>query len=182
LSAEAFKKIIEDHKISWVIETGTYYGATTKHLTAWTEKVDTIEVVKKNFDKATETLKGIQNVNIHFGNSSEILDTLFASYNKKGRRPNLLCFLDAHWQEYNPLLDELSVIAKWKWKPIIAIHDFKVPDHPELGYDTYKDIVYEWEWIKQRIENIYGEDGYTLEYNSEAEGAKRGVVFIFPKK
>lgn len=179
---DKFEKVIKDNKISWIIETGTYYGATTKHLSVWADKVDSIEVVEENFNKAKETTAGIQNLTLHLGSSEKVLNDLFQAFNKKGRRPNLLCFLDAHWQEYNPLLDELSVIAKWKWKPIIAIHDFKVPEHPELGFDTYKDITYEWDWIKESIENIYGADGYAIEYNSEAVGAKRGVIFIYPKK
>lgn len=179
---DKFEKVIKDNKISWIIETGTYYGATTKHLASWADKVDTVEIVSENYQKALETLKEVTNVSAHLGNSPEVMDRLFSQFNKKGRRPNLLCFLDAHWQEYNPLLDELSVIAKWKWKPIIAIHDFKVPEHSELGFDTYKDITYEWDWIKGSIEKIYGAYGYAVEYNSEAVGAKRGVIFIYPKK
>lgn len=179
---ETFERIIKSNKISWIIETGTYYGATTKHLAGWTEKVDTIEVVEENYKKAIINNEDLKNVTFHLGSSEKVMDKLFSDFNKKGRRPNLFCFLDAHWQEYNPLLDELAVIAKWKWKPIIAIHDFKVPGHPELGFDTYKDIVYEWGWIKEGIEKIYGVNGYRVEYNSEATGAKRGVIFIYPKK
>lgn len=182
LLKDKFEQIIKENKISWIIETGAYYGATTKHLSLWTDKVDSIEVVEENYKKAVENNSGNPKIDFHLGSSEKVMDTLFAGFNKKGRRPNLLCFLDAHWQEYNPLLDELAIIAKWKWKPIIIIHDFLVPDKSELGFDTYKDITYEWSWIAEKIDAIYGKEGYTYEYNTEAVGAKRGVIFIYPKK
>lgn len=179
---EKVQSIIKEKKIYWVIETGTYRGATTKHLAEGVAKVDTIEIMEDNFQIAASHLSGTANIELHKGNSPEELDKLFTAFNKKGRRPNLLCFLDAHWGEYNPLLDELKTIAKHKWKPVIIIHDFKVPGRDDLGFDTYKDIVYEWDWIKNDIDKIYGAEGYTVEYNDKAEGAKRGVIFIYPKK
>lgn len=94
-----------------------------------------------------------------------------------------LIFLDAHWYK-NPLLSELHAIATHGIKPVIAIHDFKVPDHPELGYDVYakQNITYDFAYIKESIENIYGKDGYEYHYNSEATGDKRGCIFIYPKE
>ena len=40
-------------------------------------------------------------------------------------------------------------------------------------------VVYEWDWIKDRISEIYGKFEYY--YNREAAGMKRGCVFIVPK-
>jgi antitoxin component YwqK of YwqJK toxin-antitoxin module len=96
---------------------------------------------------------------------------------------NTIFFLDAHWYT-NPVLNELDAIKESGKKPIIAIHDFMVPDHPEFGYDIYPDqnIVYNWEWIQGKIESIYGKSGYTKEYNNEATGAMRGCIFLFPNK
>jgi len=173
-----FRTICDKHKINHIIETGTYHGYTTRHFAKWVDRVDTIEVVQENFSESQKTLLGLDNVYSHFGNSSEVLPHVLPKHSE-----GLLCFLDAHWQHYNPLLDELKVIAKAGLKPIIAIHDFKVPNHPELGYDVYKQtgIVYEWDWIKESIEAIYGKDGYKVQYNDKAVGAKRGVIFIYPK-
>jgi hypothetical protein len=64
---------------------------------------------------------------------------------------------------------------------VILIHDFRNPNNPELGYDQYGDIIYEWSWIKESIEKIYGVDGYDFWYNQEAVGAKRGVIVLKPK-
>ena len=93
-----------------------------------------------------------------------------------------IIFLDAHWYT-NPVLNELVAIKESGKKPILAIHDFMVPDHPEFGYDIYpeQEIVYDWKWIEKYIEDIYGPKGYTKEYNTEATGAMRGCIFILPK-
>ena len=67
---------------------------------------------------------------------------------------------------------------------ILANHDFMVTDNPEFGYDVYPDqgIIYNWEWIKEKIDFIYGIDEYTKEYNTKATGAMRGCVFVYPNK
>ena len=101
--------------------------------------------------------------------------------NDECKDKSVLLFLDAHWESHNPLLEELQIIKDKGMKPVIAIHDFFVPEHPELGFDSYAGQDYNWEWIASSIESIYGADGYKYFYNSEAEGMKRGVVFIMPK-
>lgn len=173
---EKMKQIIADNNINVVIETGTYLGSTTKHFSQWVPKVITIEVNKDNYEKSLKELANYTNVAQFFGSSDTVLEEILPLF----RQDNIFFFLDAHWNEYNPLINELAVIASNKIKPIIAIHDFKVPGHPELGFDTYGDIIYEWDWIKSSIEAIYGEKGYRIEYNSEATGAKRGIIYIFP--
>lgn len=177
IAKEKMKSLIIGNNVKTVIETGTYLGATAKHFDQWCKNVLTIEVKKEHFDQAWENLKGT-NVQQFLGSSEQVLDKILNDVDKES---GIFFFLDAHWEAYNPLLDELAVIAKHGIKPIIAIHDFKVPDHPELGFDTYGEIVYEWNWIKNSIETIYGLDGYTVEYNSEATGARRGIIYILPK-
>jgi predicted O-methyltransferase YrrM len=179
--AETVKNLFEKHGITWVIETGTFRGATTKRMSEWCDRIDTIEVDATNYAYAKKELESRDNVTIHHGSSDVVLETILSAYKKRGARPNLFCFLDAHWQEHNPLLNELEILAKYKWKPVILIHDFKVPGRPELGFDQYGEIVYEWDWIKESIEKIYGVDGFDFWYNQEATGAKRGVIILSPK-
>jgi hypothetical protein len=176
---EKFRNLVSEHKIDCIIETGTFLGSTTKKFADMVPEVHTIEVNESNYNKAKEYLVGIVNIHKHFGNSADVLVNILS--NEVPLDKNILFFLDAHWEQYNPLLDELKVIAEFGLRPVISIHDFKVPGHPELGFDTYKDIVYEFDWIKPSIENIYGPDGYNVEYNSEATGAKRGLIYITPK-
>lgn len=175
-----FRELIKDKKVEVFIETGTYLGSTTKHLAQWCEQVFTIEINPINFAKAEEALKDIHNISMNLGSSEKILEILLSD----GKFDNKVTayLLDAHWMEYNPLIDELNVMVKYNQKPaFIAIHDFKVPNHPELGYDSYRGQDYDLDWIKESIDKIYGEDGYTVEYNSEATGARRGIIYLQPK-
>lgn len=183
IARDKFKSIVTENKIHTIVETGTYRAATTLHFAEWAKQVHTVEVDKENFEYSKNILEGKENVKLHFGSSEKIMTSILGSMNLKStKKNNVLFFLDAHWNAFNPLLDELKTIAIYGLKPIIAIHDFKVPGHPELGFDTYGKIIYEWDWIKSSIEKIYGIDGYITEYNSEATGAKRGIIYIYPKK
>lgn len=178
IAKEKCRHIIESNKINTVIETGTFLGGTTRLFSQWVDNVYTIEINKENYEKSKVNLEGYNNVRLLFGDSPIKLNEVLSSIDKD--QP-LFLFLDAHFYDVNPLLDELKVIADNGLKPIIAIHDFKVPGKPEFGYDTYNGQDYDWGWIRGAVEKIYGED-YEVEYNGEATGAKRGIVFLFPKK
>jgi hypothetical protein len=169
---EEIKKLVQKFEIQTIIETGTFLGGTTKKLAQIAEKIYTIEVDSDNVTEAKEFLKDSANVTVMEGSSPDLFKDLL-----KLDHGNILFFLYAHSKVYTPLLDELKVIAEAKIKPVIVIHDWKVPDRPDLGYDSYKEQDYTFEWIKPNIEAIYG-DNYAHHYNSKAEGARRGVIYI----
>jgi hypothetical protein len=176
---EEFLRLKEHFNITHVIETGTYHGDTTHWLIHNFDVVHSIESNPDHLKVAQQKLHGHRNFTQWVGSSAEKLGDILESC--EGR--STLVFLDAHWYA-NPVLEELKRIWEVGAKPVLVIHDFKVPDHPDFGYDTYPEqkIVYEWDWIKPKIDIIYGSDGYTHYYNTKAEGAKRGCVFIFPKQ
>lgn len=173
---DRFERLITDYKIDLVIEGGTYLGGTTRQLAKMVAHIITIEVNAVHYARARTILKDLTNVHQMLGSTVDLLPIVL-----EGLQRNVLIFLDSHWLDHNPLLEELDIIYKSGLKPVIAIHDFKVPGQLDLGFDTYKDIVYEWSWIKPNVERIYGVDGYIAEYNSKAVGAKRGVVYLMPK-
>jgi hypothetical protein len=170
---EEIKKLVQKFQINTIIETGTFLGGTTKKLAELAEKVYTIEVDTENIPEAKEFLKDCYNTTVIEGSSPEVVRDLL-----KLDHGNLLFFLDAHSHIYTPLLDELAVIAEANIKPVITIHDWKVPNQPDLGYDSYNGQDYTFEWIQLSIEAIYGDD-YAYYYNDKAEGAKRGVIYIY---
>lgn len=174
---EEFKKIIDRHQIGLLIESGSYLGSTTRQLASMVPIVVTIEINPEYHAIAADKCKGLK-TNHYLGNSADVLPEILAGVHIDEK---ILIFCDAHWNQYNPLLDELKAIKESGFKPCIIVHDFKVPSIPELGFDTYAGQDYEWSWIEESINNIYGKDGYTYYYNSQAEGAKRGVIFIEPK-
>ncbi|MFB2983284.1 hypothetical protein [Microseira sp. BLCC-F43] len=169
---EEIKKLVQKFEIKTIIETGTFLGGTTKKLAQIANQVYTIEVDSENIPEATEFLKDSTNVTVKEGSSSEILRDLL-----KRDHGNTLFYLDAHSHIDTPLLDELKAIAEAEIKPVVVIHDWKIPDRPDLGYDSYNGQDYTFEWIKPSIEAIYGND-YAYYYNNQAEGAKRGVIYI----
>jgi len=171
------KSVIESYGVKTVIETGTFKGGTTAKFCQMAHLVITFENNLEYYKEASARLSKMDNLIMIRGESQRYLDHVL--------KDNILdlgmClfFLDAHWYDHCPLLDELNIIAENKLRPVIVIHDFKVPG-TDLGFDTYKGKPLEWDYIKDHISKIYGDKGFSYEYNSEAEGARRGVIIISP--
>jgi hypothetical protein len=172
---DQFREIVKKHHIKTIIETGTHLAETAEVLADMADHLLTFETNTDWYRASVRDLKSKPNAKVYHMNSVEGLN----KYLHEVTEP-VLFFLDAHWEQYNPLLDELKEIAEAGLKPIIAIHDFKVPGHPELGYDSYNGQDYDWGWIRQSVEKIYGIGKFTIKYNSQATGAKRGCIFIYP--
>jgi hypothetical protein len=171
---DEFLRLKELHGIKNVIETGTNLGDTTKWLASNFDNVTTIEVNLTYHSQAKRNLSKYRNIDLIRGDSSRILNELIAF-----KRNNLLIFLDAHWGK-NPLMDELNHIANSKTYPVLVIHDFMNPNDPTMGFDTYDNQPYQFDWIEESLHRIYP-DGFDYHYNSEAVGARRGCIFVYPK-
>jgi predicted O-methyltransferase YrrM len=172
-----FLRLKEKFNLKDAVETGTCFGSTTMFLS---ENFETVYTVENNFEYlsiAHERFKekNIQNVVTEFGGSAELLYSMIADNNLGD---NTMFFLDAHWSNRCPLLEELECISLAGIKPVIAIHDFKTGDN-SLGYDSYNGQDFTFEWIRKAVQDIYGES-YGFHYNTEAEGAKRGIIYIYP--
>lgn len=168
----AFLHLRDKWGISTVIETGTFYANTTKWLAQHFDKVYTCEVHAQTYDIAKKQLEGYANVHHMLEGSQTWLPKVLAKVDGP-----VLVFLDAHWFE-NPLLMELDAIGKSGKQVITVIHDFKVPGK-NFGFDTYPGITYDWDYIKDAVEQAYGGQ-YVTSYNQVATGAKRGAIFIEP--
>lgn len=158
------------------IETGTCFGSTTQFFAQIFEKVRTIEINKKFQYIAKERLFKSENIDFITGDSSEILESLLTDLDD-----NTFIFLDAHWSNHCPLIDELIQIGRSGLKPVIMIHDFYNPNHPEYAYDSYDSQPFIFKWIKKYVDLIFGIDGYDITYNDLAEGAKVGIIAITKK-
>jgi hypothetical protein len=176
--AKRFLHFKEKYKINVAIETGTYHGDTTVWLAENFDRVYTVEYNESYLKVAKENISKYTNINSYLGISTDYL----GKFLYESKDDNIIVFLDAHWYA-NPVLQELDRIKESGLKPIIAIHDFKVPSRPDLGYDLYPEqgIVYELEWIREKIEAIYGVDKYNIEYNTYSDNNMRGCIFLMPK-
>ncbi len=198
---EEFIKLVKQFNIKNIVETGTNKGFTTKEFAKMVEHVYTIESNKEYYIESKKNLKKLNNIKLYLGSSPSVLEHMLPSL--KGRT---LFFLDAHWGDYWPILDELKEIAKIPnlSNSVIVIHDFYVPQS-NLGFDSYhysksplelfikrgisvigrllnmkliEKQKLDYNFIADSIHKINPE--YKHHYNSKAEGNKRGVIFICP--
>jgi hypothetical protein len=181
---EEFLKLKKKFNISTVIETGTCLAGTTIWLAQNFDRVFTVEVNKTWLKIAINRIEAAavgDKVKAYLGKSEQVVDDIIKLYTLAN---NVIFFCDAHWSEACPLQDELRAIAQNKLKPCICIHDWYVPNEPELGYDIYAGQPFTYEWIKPNLDEIYGVDNYDYYYNSSerATGAKRGIIYITPKQ
>ena len=87
-----------------------------------------------------------------FEGSSDACMNWFIPHNGVGH--DTIFFLDAHWNDYLPLLEELEAINRFDLHPVIAIHDFKEPTG-QLGYDSYNGHDICLSYIKEKLDAIY---------------------------
>jgi hypothetical protein len=94
---------------------------------------------------------------------------------------NFFLYLDAHWGVW-PLKNELRLLKESKLTPILIIHDFDCST-TGLLYDVYDyngvETKLDWDFIKEDVISIYGENGYNYHYNTKST-IDRGCVFIYP--
>lgn len=169
-------EIAKRYNLTTFLETGTYLGWTSKIVSNYFEKVITIENNYQYYLEAVENLKENKNCYLYHGSSYEVMDKILKEGDDK-----IFFFLDAHWYEELPLLNELKIIKDKKIKPIIAIHDFFVPDEngmAKFGFDTYGDQRLDFEYIKKALIEIYGEKFY-IKFSSESTN-NSGVIYILP--
>lgn len=170
--AAEFQRICNQYKINTIIETGTYQGATTLEFAKMAPIVHTIEINNEWYQKALGRLKDCKNVRTHLGNSVQLLPGIL----KDVEQP-VAFFIDSHWYEDLPLKRELEIIAEAKLTdPIVIVHDCLVPGHPELGYDVYGGVPISFETMEKGLNSIY-KNGCKIQYNTEATGAKRGILY-----
>jgi hypothetical protein len=176
--ADLFLKYRDRFRITDAIEGGTCLGSSAlwffRHF-----KTFTIEINQDFYNIAVERFYDAEEIGYLEPILGSTVDHLADVIERTHGTPFI--FLDSHWGAHNPLLEELEIIAKSGKLPVIAIHDFKNPFKPEMGYDVYGDIVYEWDYIKNHIEAIYGSEGYDVAYNMEATEVNRGCIIISPK-
>lgn len=160
--------------LRYCVETGCQYGSTTLELYDIFNHVCAIEADEKYFNLAKGRFEGL-NIYIQLARSED-------SLNSMQFLDDVFYYLDAHGCDIGgcPLKKELEIIALNEHSNVcIAIHDVKVPGK-DFGYDTY-DFELCYEEIEPYLKTIYP-NGYDYHYNELADGARRGIIYIYPKK
>jgi len=173
LAAEVLR-LKEAHGLTCALETGTCLGSTALWLAENFHAVYTFEVNRAfaEIAMARGAGRGLQ-----IRDSVDGLRDLFTIH-PPSFKPFM--FLDAHWSEHCPLLDELTAITEAGVKPCILIHDFQVPG-TDFGFDKMPDgRPFNLELIADSLNRIYGIGGYVVNYPTQVEGANRGWISIEP--
>jgi hypothetical protein len=173
-AAKEVTDLCRRYSIATVIEGGTYHGESTPFLSALADRVYTIEIDDEVWPRS-QHLDGIWNVTRVKGSSPVELRKLLRVV-----ATPVLYYADSHWGVPSPLPDELLAFAEHGVRPVLIMRDFRNPNHPELGFDTYGGQSYEWEWIQPYIEAIYG-GRYRHYFNEVAGGARRGILYVVPE-
>ena len=180
-ACEEFLKLKEKLGITAAIETGSCFYSTTKWLGENFDKVFTVEVNEDFAKYGRHKIADMNNVRADIDESvgwiSKIAPLLTGE--------KCIYFLDAHWGGECPLLGEIEAISKIPstQPPVIVIHDF-FTGNPNLGYDEWNGQALNYEWVKPSIDKI--EEAlkckYSYYFNSEATGALRGIIYLYPSE
>ena len=166
-------QIIQNNNIeesAW-IETGTYYGDTTKILSRISSKVISIEADQDLYELAKKTFSNLENIELMFGRSE---DKLPEAFKKIKTYKNICIYLDAHLcndhiknkktfgaeKDATPIKKELKFIEEQKDKfnkiniliDDIRLFNNKFQNYPKKDYlvKWCKDNNFDWE-IEQDI-------------------------------
>lgn len=135
-------------------------------------KIYSVDVDSEKVAAAKEAFASNPNIVVECSSSENFLKSLIdnEALTDRGR---VLFFLDAHWNDYWPLRDEIIQILKLL-RFAIVVDDFAVPGHPEFGFDTYKDGVCDWKLIK----DLFSGRDVTVYYPRRSNRDCRGWVLI----
>jgi hypothetical protein len=144
--------------------------------------VISIEINEGYLQMAKTLIGPLHNVHTYCGASEKILGNVLER--EAPVNGNTIFYLDAHWELHCPIQDELRIIAEHKIHPVIAIHDFHVPEEPGLAFDSYSGQPFTFDWLKPLFDDIYGAGGYDHSYNSELNSTeiKVGIIYITPRR
>lgn len=170
LLVDQLRRYHDRHGFASALETGTHKAETTRGLARLFSKVWTVEVDINYFLQSRAALAGCPHVTLRLGNSPDAIRSLLPEF-----RYPLFAFLDAHWYEYWPLRDELSLLMAVKRPKLIMIHDFQVPGR-EFGFDSYLGRPNSLDFIGDLLP--HDECRYAFNHRTAAGSANRGVLFI----
>jgi len=169
-------EIIAERGLTTVVETGIDKGGSTRLFSEMVAQVIAVD----NMPERVETLQGvlrdcgIENVRLIYQNSPDALRGLVGNGLDASKT---LFFLDAHWQKYWPLKDEIRAIPRGQG--VLVMHDARVPGCPSLGVDEYDGQELSYEYVQGVLTEW--SPTHRVEYNDDtAEWPRRGVMVVYP--
>jgi Tfp pilus assembly protein PilF/predicted O-methyltransferase YrrM len=135
IRTETVRQLIHQCGIARIVETGTFLGATTEFFAEFHVPVTTAEVNQQFAMRAKQRLLRWSNVDLRAQDSVSALSHLVNE--PIDHSVPTLFYLDAHWQDYLPLREEVAVAISNFSNALLVIDDFAVPGDPGYGFDDY---------------------------------------------
>ena len=178
---EIYVKVLkEKYSLTMALETGTHVGTSTVFFTKVFDQVFTMDINDSFLAQAKVNLKDQSNVKIVRGNTGTELNKILDDIPKDTK---MFIYLDAHWYDYWPLLDEIRQLATRKdiiYNSVMVVDDVKVPYRDDIPYDSYKGVALSYDFVKEELDKAFPL-GYRIEYFTE-NPKTRGKLLIFPKQ
>lgn len=117
-----------------IVETGTYLGATTRWFAEQSRKPVFSGEIDPWFHRVAKVqTQDLQNIELVLADCLVFLDQI----HRKGPGAPLFYYLDAHWYQKLPLVEEVRQIRQTARSCVVCIDDFQVPNDEGYGYDVY---------------------------------------------
>ncbi|MCE0498130.1 MAG: hypothetical protein LV481_09315 [Methylacidiphilales bacterium] len=161
---EIIKKLRSDFDLRNFVETGTFDGDTSFFFSLIFDRVYTCDVI----DHGRRPEFYFRN-NLTYATKSSP-DFLREHLPEIGS--NSLFYLDAHWEDYWPLRDELAIVFGHCEKPVVVIDDFDAGNG--LEFDSYNGKQLNFDHIADLIPKDYK---FVI---NPWSNRNKGVIFLFP--
>ena len=152
-----------------VVETGTYFGDTTRYFAGNGQPVYSVEMSRVFCAAARVLLAGTKDVKVIRGDSAAVVEALVRQ--RRFQRP--FAYLDAHWYDRLPLRDEVAALMRCE-SAVAVVDDCRVPEDPDYGFDDYGKF-------RIDIELLEGMDlaaGYPTDPAGSETGSRRGTLYL----
>ena len=173
-----FRELVEKMGFSAIVETGTFRGETTQYMYRTSGlPLYSAELNPRFYAYARMRLRKDSDINLYNSDSRKFLRQLI----NEGLfgKADVFFYLDAHWGEDLPLLEEIEIIFDKMPSAVVMVDDFKVPWDAGYTYDDYgmgKSLTLEY--LEPAITR-YGLTSFFPVQDAAGEtGARRGCVVI----
>lgn len=176
IRAYIFSGLHELYRCTSFVETGTENGDTTAFARrAFKTPVFSSELNNTSYLVSRMYLAWARQTRIAHLNSPEFLQEIC---DPATLGDNPMFYLDAHWNEYMPLPDELATIGDRCPRAVVLIDDFEVPWEPRFLYDGYPGVRINVDTVRKFLAKRQGEFSiYLPAYGPDVDPGGKGIGY-----
>lgn len=162
-----------------IVETGTFRGTTTEFFAESGLPVYSMEALAYNYGFARVKLRRFKNVKVMHFDSREGLYRVLKGPLAHQLAASIFFYLDAHWNEDCPLVEELEIIFSVTKQPYVMIDDFEVPDDIGYSFDDFGgSSVLNRQYVSEHVTRYKLAVLYPKVPSCDETGARRGCIIL----